>query len=126
MMIRLNFKYSITFLFLFFTEVCIALFVHDTIIRPYIGDVLVIILMYTFIRGLIPKRIRYLSIYLFIFAAFIEFIQLIHILDMLNLQGNRALSIILGSTFDWKDIACYLVAMLILLLWESFERKRTS
>ena len=31
---------------LFFVEVLIALFVHDGIIRPFLGDVLVVILIY--------------------------------------------------------------------------------
>ncbi len=55
---RINKKYIISFLILFIIEALIALFVHDNFIRPYIGDILVIILMYTFIRGVIDKKIK--------------------------------------------------------------------
>lgn len=55
---RINKKYIISFLILFIIEALIALFVHDNFIRPYIGDILVIILMYTFIRGVMDKKIK--------------------------------------------------------------------
>jgi hypothetical protein len=37
--------------FLFLIEVGIAVFIQDRIIRPYIGDLLVVILIYCFIRS---------------------------------------------------------------------------
>jgi len=42
-----NTKYFLLAFALFFVEVYIALYVHDDIIRPYIGDVLVVILIET-------------------------------------------------------------------------------
>ncbi|MGG7058348.1 DUF2809 domain-containing protein [Clostridium nigeriense] len=115
---KINIKYLIAFIILFLIEVGIALFINDRIIRPYIGDILVIILMYTFIKSFINKEIRFLSIYLFIFAAFVEVIQLFNILEIVGLHNNRILSIILGSTFDFKDILCYLIGSIILLIWD--------
>jgi hypothetical protein len=61
---RINKKYMISFFVLFIIETLIALFIHDNFIRPYIGDILVIILMYTFIKGIVDKKI---SSYLFIY-----------------------------------------------------------
>lgn len=116
---KINIKYLIAFIILFLIEVGIALFINDKIIRPYIGDILVIILMYTFIKSFINKEIRFLSIYLFIFAAFIEVIQLFNILEIVGLHNNRILSIILGSTFDLRDILCYLIGSIILLIWDN-------
>ena len=40
---------------LLLTEVLIALYVHDAFVRPYIGDVLVVIVIYTFIRIFVPE-----------------------------------------------------------------------
>ncbi|MGG7143471.1 DUF2809 domain-containing protein [Clostridium nigeriense] len=113
---KINIKYLLAFIILFLIEAGIALFINDRIIRTYIGDILVIILMYTFIKSFIKKDIRLLAIYLFAFATFVEAIQLFNILELMGLHNNRILSIILGSTFDFKDILCYLIGSIILLI----------
>lgn len=118
---KINIKYLIDFIILFLIELGIALFINDRIIRPYIGDILVIILMYTFIRSFIKKPIRFLSIYLFVFAAFVEVMQYFNILGVMDLQDNKILSIIFGSTFDIKDILCYLIGSIILIIWDNRE-----
>jgi len=108
----------IAFIFLLIIEIGIALFVNDTIIRPYIGDVLVIILMYTLIRGIVYKSIKYLPAYLFFFALIVELAQYYRVLNMLHLQDNEIISTIIGASFDVKDILCYLIAAVILVIWE--------
>ncbi|WP_066892212.1 ribosomal maturation YjgA family protein [Clostridium nigeriense] len=115
---KINIKYFIAFIVLFIIEVVIALFINDKIIRPYIGDILIIVLMYTFIKSFIKKEIRFLPIYLFAFAAFIEIIQYINILGLIGLENNKILKIIIGSTFDIKDILCYLIGSIILVIWK--------
>ena len=42
--------YGIATFILLTIEVLIALFVHDAFVRPYIGDVLVVVVIYTFVR----------------------------------------------------------------------------
>lgn len=115
---RINIKYILAFTILLITETIIALFINDAIIRPYIGDVLVIILMYTFIRGVIQKPLKFLPVYLFLFACVVEIAQYYHIADILNFQKNKVVSTITGTSFDLKDILCYLIGALILLIWE--------
>ncbi len=53
---KINKRYLSAFFILLTIEVFIALFVHDNFIRPYIGDVLVVIVIYTFIRGIIRRK----------------------------------------------------------------------
>lgn len=122
--IKVNIKYLLTFLIILITEVIIALFVHDAFIRPYFGDVLVVILMYTFIRGITGKPIKFLPLYLFLFAAFIELLQYFHITQILHLQHNKLISVILGASFDIADILCYLTGAVLLFIWERFERHK--
>jgi hypothetical protein len=121
---KINIKYIFSFLILLIIEVIIALYVRDAIIRPYIGDILVVILMYTFIRGIIRKPIKLLPVYLFIFASAVELAQYFHIVDILHLKGNRVLSVILGASFDIKDILCYLAAAVLLIIWEKAEKSK--
>ncbi len=115
---KINIKYILSFIILLITETIIALFINDTIIRPYIGDILVVILMYTFIRGFIQKSIKFLPVYLFFFASAVEVIQYYHIVDLLHLQNNKVISTIIGTSFDIKDIVCYLIGSILLVVWE--------
>jgi DNA integrity scanning protein DisA with diadenylate cyclase activity len=112
---KINLKYISAFFCLLLIETAIALYVHDTIIRPYVGDILVMILMYTFIKGIIPRRIRFLPVYLFIFACAVEVAQYFKLASILHLQNNRVVSTIVGSSFDIKDILCYLIGTAILI-----------
>lgn len=103
---------------LFAVEVFIALFVHDRFIRPFVGDVLVVILIYTFIRIFIPEKIRPLPLFIFIFAAGVEVAQYFKIVEVLGLQDNKVMSTIIGTSFDIRDILCYFVGCVICGIWE--------
>ena len=89
----------------FIIELIIALYVHDRIIRPYIGDMLVVVLVYCFVRVFVPRGLKRLPLYVFLFAVCVEVLQYFRLAELLGLQGNAAARIILGSVFDWKDIA---------------------
>ncbi len=112
-------QYIILTIILLLTEILIALFVHDTIIRPHIGDVLVVILIYCFVRCFIPKGVKLLSLYVFIFAVCVEVMQYFKIIDILGLRDNKLARIVIGSTFDWGDIAAYAAGCIIIyvLAW---------
>ena len=104
--------YIISFLVIFCIEVLIALYVRDNFVRPYIGDVLVVVLVYSFVRIFLPTGIPRMPFYVFLF-------QLVETLGI----TNRAAKIILGSTFDWKDIACYAVGCVLIFLFERICQK---
>lgn len=110
--------YGVATVGLFFVELLIALFVHDRLIRPYVGDVLVVVLLYTFVRILWPEGIRFLPLYIFLFAAGVEVLQYFRIAEVLGLSDNRILSVVIGSVFDWKDIVCYGVGCVLLGVYE--------
>ena len=115
--------YGIAAAILLITEVLIALYVHDSFIRPYIGDVLVVIVIYTFIRIFIPERYRLLPLWVFLFAVGVEMLQFVHIVELLGLKDNRFFSLLVGSVFDIKDIICYAAGCLLLGGYELFIRK---
>lgn len=105
---------------IFLIELLIALFVRDDFIRPYVGDMLVVVLVYTFLRIIFPEKPRLLPLYVFLFAAGVEALQGIHIVELLGLQEKRFISVLIGTTFDWKDIVCYGVGCLLLGIWEIY------
>ena len=96
--------YLLAFFLLLLVEVCIALFVHDHFVRPYVGDVLVTVLLCCLCRAVFPRLAPALPV--FLFASAVESLQALHLTEMLGLE-DTALGIILGATFDWKDILCY-------------------
>ena len=99
--------YLLIFCGLLAVEVCIALFVNDAFIRPYVGDMLVTLLLCSLCRVIVPNQVRLLPLYVFIFAACVEVGQYFDLVALLGLADNRILSIALGRTFSWMDIVCY-------------------
>lgn len=102
-------KYLIAFLLMFAVEVLIAAFVRDGFVRPYLGDVFVVILIYFFVRILFPEGIRLLPLYIFLFAAAAEVLQYFDFVGMTGLGESRIARIVFGSTFSFADILCYAV-----------------
>lgn len=116
--------YGMLFLIFLIIEVYIALFVHDNFIRPYFGDVLVVIVVYLFMRIIIPEGVKYMILYVFIFAVFVEILQYFNLIKVFELSNNTVARIVFGSTFDIKDILCYAAGSLILLICaNSIKRK---
>ena len=88
-------------------EVLIALFVHDNFVRPYLGDVLAVICVYFAARTIFINKLRFLSIYVTVFAFLVELVQLTNLSKIFG-KGS-VFSIIVGGTFDLKDLLCYFV-----------------
>ena len=99
--------YAIIFITLLCVELCIALFVHDDFVRPYVGDVLVTVLLCCLCRIAVPKGIPALPVYVFLFAALVEAAQYIDVVKLLGWEDNAILSTLIGRTFSWADILCY-------------------
>ena len=105
--------YATVFGVLLLTEVLIALFVHDHFVRPYIGDVLVTILICCFCRTAVPKGVPTLPVYVFVFAALVEIAQYFNIVKLLGWENNAFLSTITGTTFSFPDLLCYAVGCIL-------------
>ena len=116
--------YAVATLFLLLIEVIIALYVHDDFIRPYVGDVLVVIVIYTFIRIIVPEKCKLIPLFLFVFASGVELLQLANIVEILGVADNKFLKILIGSVFDIKDIVCYAVGCVILCMYEWVRGRR--
>ena len=114
LMSKMRIKYLMGFLVLLIIEVLIALYVHDDFIRPYIGDVLVVMVLYCFVRIFIPNGVKLMPLYIFIFAAGVEVLQYFSLVEVLGLENNRFLRILIGSVFDVKDIICYSVGCAVI------------
>lgn len=117
--------YFLLFLIIFTIEVFIALFVHDKFIRPYIGDVLVTVLLCCLVRCIFLQKIPFVCVWVFIFSLLTELLQLIHICDILNIK-NRFLRILIGTSFDFKDILCYFAGCVLFTVVEHLYLKHKN
>lgn len=111
--------YATLFIVLLLIEIFIGVFVRDAFVRPYLGDVLVIILLCSLIRIFSPERPERLGLYMIILGIAAELLQSAGLDEILGLDGT-VFGIILGSTFDIKDIICYIIGGVIFFVFELF------
>lgn len=109
---------------LFGIEVCIAVFVRDKIIRPYIGDLLVVILLYCFFRSFLNLSPLKTAAGVLLLACAIEALQYFHLVERLGLSHSRIARTVLGSAFEWMDLLAYIAGLLLTLLTERYAGVR--
>ncbi len=111
-------NYFFFFMLLFIIEVLIALYIDDNFVRPYIGDVLVVILVYCFVKSFIKLPVIPVAIGVLIFSFIIEILQYYHIVDRLRLGHSKLARTVIGTSFAWEDILAYIAGFIIVLVTE--------
>ena len=105
---RIRPKYMLVTLGLFIAEVLIATTLSGSrFIRSYLGDYLVVILLYYLVESFYDAPPLVLSISIFVFACGVEIAQYFKLADVLGLQPGSVLSILIGTSFSWMDIVMY-------------------
>ena len=124
----LNFskKYFLIFTGILLTEIYIAVYVHDQFVRPLVGDLLVVLLIYSFVRAFIEaKNNNIIAIFVLLFAYLVELGQYFQLVSRLGLANSKLASTIMGTSFDWNDMLAYTIGFILILL-EIRIRKRKS
>jgi len=114
--------YLITAITLFIIEVVIALWIQDTVIRPYGGDFLVVIFLYSLVRAVTNVEVWKVAIGVLIFAFLIEAAQYLQLIDMIGLEKYEVARIVLGTSFEWGDMVAYTLGILFVLIVENRKR----
>ena len=119
MIFSFNKLYFLAFVFLLVIEVLIAKFVTDSFIRPFVGDYLVMILIYLFSRTWLKgnDRVQILGVLLFCYS--VEIAQKFNLVQILGLEQYRLARIIIGTHYDVNDLVAYSLAALTLLLFKN-------
>lgn len=125
-MLLFNRTYFLLTLLLFVTEVCIALFVHDNFVRPYIGDVLVVILIYCFVKSFLKVSVTKAAIAVLLFAFTVETLQYLAIVKKLGLENNKIAKTVIGTSFSWEDILAYIIGIVMVMVSERFISKQQT
>lgn len=112
--------YFSAFGMLLLAEICIGLFA-DGFLRIYIGDLLVTVLLCCLCRGIWLKFPPAGPVLAFSWA--VEGLQGLNMVEKLGLQ-DTPLAVILGMTFDWKDLLCYAAGCVLFAVADHLWRKR--
>ncbi|SFP71373.1 Protein of unknown function [Hymenobacter arizonensis] len=124
--LRFNSKYFCLAIVVFLIEVIIALYVHDQIIRPYVGDFLVVLLLYCLVRGIFSIRVLPAALLVLLFSYLVEGLQYFNLLQHLGLQHSRLARTVLGISFSWADMAIYTAGFFSILAVESLLLKTSK
>lgn len=116
--LRFDKGYFLCFVVLLILEILIALFIKDKFIRPFFGDFLVVILIYSFIRSFFPYPVITTAFGVLLFSYLVEVSQYFKLVNILGLEGNTWASVIIGTSFSWWDMLFYTLGILFVLFAE--------
>lgn len=120
-------KYFLITLFIFLIEVLIATKLKEYFfIRAYLGDVIVVMLLYTFVKSFLIINETKLILGIFAFSCLIEFAQFFNIAEKLGFQPGSLMYIVIGNSFSWVDILCYAAGCLLLYLFVKIKELQTK
>lgn len=119
---RLSWRYLGAACVLFGVELLIACFAHDRFVRPFVGDVLTVPLLYCALAGVFRLRALPLATGVLAFAFVVETLQAFDYVALLHLEHHPWLSIAMGRTFQPGDFVAYTVGWLLVL---GIERVRS-
>ena len=121
---RLRLIYGVLFCVILIIETLIALFVRDDFIRPYIGDMLVTVLICAFARFFIPEKIKLMPLLVFAFSSLVEIGQYFDFVKLLGLDDNVFISTLLGRTFSIADLICYAIGCIVFAVIDYIIKKK--
>jgi uncharacterized membrane protein YedE/YeeE len=120
-MFRFHKSYLLSTLLLLVIEILIALYVSDAFIRPYMGDVLVVILLYCLLKTFLNISTVKAAVAVLLFAFAVEGLQYLHIAERLGLQQNKLAMVLIGNSFSWLDMLAYVVGIGIVLVVKKWK-----
>ena len=115
-------KYALLALLLFVVELTIAVFINDAFIRPFLGDVLVVMLLFYLCKTFVSGRELALIVAVLLFSFAVEIGQYFRLAELLGLMDCKVARIVIGSTFDAKDLLAYAIGAALLLVSTRFHR----
>ena len=105
-------RYFWIFILLLVTEIAIAIFHFHKFIRGFVGDVLVIPLLWSLFKWITPFSTKWILGFISSLAIFVEIAQYGKLLHLLGIN-SKILTLILGNTFDLLDILAYILGAIM-------------
>jgi hypothetical protein len=123
-MFKFNRKYFAIAVLILVIEIIIAKFVHDQIVRPYIGDLLVVILIYCFVKSFFNTPVIKTAIAVLLFSYLIETLQFFKLVTRLGLQDSAFWKTVIGTSFAWIDLLAYTIGIFLVIIVERIAANR--
>ena len=120
--VRTRLAFLVVAVLILAVEIYIAVCVNGGFVRHYLGDVLVVILLYVLVRAIFSVTPSNLALKIFTFAAALELAQYFGAVQILGIE-NKILKVMIGGTFDLTDLLCYAVGCVLVGIYEKFESK---
>lgn len=124
MKLQFSLKYFLISIFIFLIEVLIATKLKDIFfVRAYLGDVIVVMLLYTLVKSFFKSNNDKLILGILIFSCLLEFAQYFNIAEKLGFRKGSLMYIVIGNSFSWIDILCYAAGCLLLYFFVKLNPK---
>lgn len=118
--------YFLIFLFLLGVEIAIATYLKTGFIRAYLGDLLVVILLYCLLMSILKPSVKTGLILTLAIAFAIELLQLINLTRFFPQEYKQLATLVLGSHFSWLDLLMYVLGIVVAGITELVLQKRYS
>jgi len=118
--------YFLIFLFLLGVEIAIATYLKTGFIRAYLGDLLVVILLYCLLMSTLKPSVKRGLILTLAIAFAIELLQLINLTRFFPQEYKQLATLVLGSHFSWLDLLMYVLGIVVAGITELVLHKRYS
>jgi hypothetical protein len=116
----MNNRYLSIALVLLAIEIFIAVYVKDRFIRPFFGDFLAVIFVYTLIRTFFSHSFK-VALWSLGIAYFIETLQYFKFIEISGLIKYKILAVVIGNSFSWLDILAYTLGFIFIVVIAYFE-----
>ena len=103
--------YFLLFLLLLGVEIAIANYLKTGFIRAYLGDFLVVILLYCLLMSTLKPSVKTGLVLTLAIAFAIELLQLIDLTRFFPQEYKKLATLILGSQFSWLDLLMYMLGI---------------
>lgn len=98
-------------------------FSHKPVVRGFLGDSIVIVLIFYFIKGIHDFNSFKLMLFTLLLSFIVEFMQFLHIAEVLGLENNMLFRLVFGSVFDVMDLVAYTIGACLSLIIDAATGK---
>jgi hypothetical protein len=121
-MLKFNKNYFFIAVVLFVIEILIAKYATG-FIRHTLGDYLVVILLYSFIKSFFNILPDKAAITTLVIAYIIEFLQLSNLQNIYPSEYTKTFNLILGTSFSIGDLVAYTLGVITIYMVEKYFKK---
>jgi hypothetical protein len=122
---RISRGYGAAALAVLAVEVVIALCVRDAFVRPYVGDMLAVVLLYCAVLSVLELPRAHVAAGALGVALLVELAQAFQLVERLGLADVAFARVVLGTYCDVHDVVAYAAALPLLALAERGATSRS-